>query len=160
MGNAIKSIKGWLEKMKVQPQPNEQQVKPEPLQICVCACVSVQGRSWAQSRGVPGCGIAWRRQTCSRATGVRTVQEAAALLTAVPAPTFAAPPAGSMTVLLYRCTIVLLMYCLQAKDVLVEQLTEYLEQKIGFADRMLVKHAIAKIKVGWLAGCLCGRERE
>lgn len=36
----------------------------------------------------------------------------------------------------------------QAKDVLIEKVQDYLEQKIRFADRMLVKYAIEKIQVG------------
>lgn len=36
----------------------------------------------------------------------------------------------------------------QAKDQLVEKIQDYLEQKIRFADRMLVKHAIEKIQDG------------
>lgn len=38
--------------------------------------------------------------------------------------------------------------CPQAKDMLIEKIQDYLEQKIRFADRMLVKHAIEKIQVG------------
>ena len=38
--------------------------------------------------------------------------------------------------------------CRQAKDVLIEKVQDYLEQKIRFADRMLVKYAIEKIQVG------------
>ena len=34
----------------------------------------------------------------------------------------------------------------QAKEELVERIQDYLEQKIRFADRMLVKHAIEKIQ--------------
>ncbi|KAL4421078.1 hypothetical protein ABPG77_001373 [Micractinium sp. CCAP 211/92] len=36
----------------------------------------------------------------------------------------------------------------QAKDMLIEKIQDYLEQKIRFADRMLVKHAIEKIQDG------------
>lgn len=46
-----------------------------------------------------------------------------------------------------------LLFSCQAKEQLIEKVQDYLEQKIRFADRMLVKYAIEKIQVrgkgGW-----------
>lgn len=51
------------------------------------------------------------------------------------------------------------MGCVQAKDELIEKVNEYLEQKIAFADRMLVRHACDKIQVRPGVACRAGPAR-
>jgi hypothetical protein len=139
MGNAIKCVKAWLEKMKLQPPPSEQQVGcwvVVLVRVCVCGGLrEVRARcrfllrlcAGSRRQGAAFCGRVLRHSLCSAALDCL--------------------PLASLVyrfgMLMYRRTAVP-----QAKDELVERISDYLEQKIRFADRMLVKHGIEKIQVG------------
>ena len=122
MGNAIKSIKSCLEKMKLQPPQSEQAVRRLGLEqgrVCNFAA-PVLCHKWAGS------------------TALRCISPFASLTAYCrkASDPFALPLLPSAYL------------GLQAKDVLIEKVQDYLEQKIRFADRMLVKYAIEKIQVG------------